>query len=56
MNAAIPMHATEPKTLSPIRATCEATHASCSDRLRAEEADRLFEARLQWFLALSAAA
>ena len=26
------------------------------ERLRKQEADRLFEARLQWFLALSAAA
>ena len=57
MNALTRSHAAEanapPVVRQTPRETCDMVP---EDQLRKQEADRVFEARLQWFLAVSAAA
>jgi hypothetical protein len=56
MNAFATTHTAESDASPSVQATREACRAASGDRLRKQEEDRVFEARLQWFLAVSAAA
>jgi hypothetical protein len=55
MNAITPAHTAEPGDTGR-QTPSETCHAVPAEQLRNQEADRLFEARLQWFLAVSRAA
>jgi hypothetical protein len=57
MNTVIPTHTTEPNGPSGIwQLPREVCPSASEDKGRKQEADRLFEARLQWFLSVSRAA
>ena len=57
MNTFSPTHTAESKAPLPVRqSTREGCPAVTSDQRRKQEDERVFEARLQWFLAVSAAA
>ncbi|HJZ54201.1 MAG TPA: hypothetical protein VKE74_04555 [Gemmataceae bacterium] len=46
----------EPSLAAVWQTPCEACRAVSDQQLRTQEADRVFEARVQWFLAVSRAA
>jgi hypothetical protein len=57
MNAFTPMTTTEANAHAADRqAAREVGHTEVCDQRRAQDEDRVFEARLWWFLAMSAAA
>jgi hypothetical protein len=57
MTTFTPTFTADPYVPPPVRQTSRETCLAASeDQCRKQEADRLFEARLQWFLAVSRAA